>query len=185
MHRGLAVAVASLVAALAVAAAGCGGDDQSDAEQWADSVCTDLNTWADSMTTTISGVMSQGLGVTRNDLQAAANQASSATTRLVDNLREIGPPDTESGQAAQQQLQQVGDSIERHATKARDLVESGSSSGAGLVATARSVLVEIGAAADEVKGALSSLQQAGEDIRSGIEASDACSQLRDRDFASG
>ena len=116
---------------------------------------------------------------------AAANQASSATTRLVDNLREIGPPDTESGQAAQQQLQQVGDSIERHATKARDLVESGSSSGAGLVATARSVLVEIGAAADEVKGALSSLQQAGEDIRSGTEASDACSQLRDRDFASG
>ena len=81
--------------------------------------------------------------------------------------------------------QQVGDSIEQHATKARELVESGSGSGAGLVATARSVLVEIGAAADEVKSALSSLEQAGEDIRSGIEASDACSQLRDRDFATG
>ena len=47
------------------------------------------------------------------------------------------------------------------------------------------MLVEIGAAADEVKSALSSLEQAGEDIRSGIEASDACSQLRDRDFATG
>src|SRR6185503_6358157 len=97
------------------------------------------------------------------------------TTRLVDDLREIGPPDTESGQAAQQQLQQVGDSIEQHATKARELVEIGSGSGAGLVATARSVLVEIGAAADEVKSALTSRQQAGQDIRSGIEASDACS----------
>ena len=185
MHRGLAAAAASLVAVLSVAGAGCGGDDQSGAEQWADSVCNDLNTWAESMTTTISGVMSQGLGVTSNDLRAAANQASSATTRLVDDLREIGPPDTESGEAAQQQLQQVGDSIEQHATKARNLAESGSTSGAELVATARSVLVEIGAAADEVKSALSSLQQAGEDIRSGIEASDACSQLRDRDFASG
>jgi hypothetical protein len=173
------------VAALSVAAAGCGGDDQSSAEQWADSVCTDLNTWADSITTTITGVMSKGLGVTSSDLSVAANQAKSATSRLADDLREIGPPDTESGDQAQQQLQQLGDGLEQHANKARELVDSGSSSAAGLAATARSVLVEIGAAADEVKSALTSLQQAGEDIRSGIESSDACSQLKDRDFASG
>jgi hypothetical protein len=185
MHRVLAVAAASLVAALSVAASGCGGDDQSGAEQWADSVCTDLNTWADSMTTAITGVMSQGLGVTSSDLRAAANQAQSATSRLVDDLREIGPPDTESGEQAQQELQQLGDSIEQHANKTRDLVEGAPGSGAGLVATARSVLVEIGAAADQVKGALTSLQQAGDDIRDGIQGSDACSQLRDRDFAGG
>jgi len=81
VHRGLAVAAASLVAVLSVAVAGCGGDDQSGAEQWADSVCTDLNTWADSITTTITSVMSQGLGVSSSDLSAAANQASSATSR--------------------------------------------------------------------------------------------------------
>jgi len=185
VHRALAVAAASLVALLSVVAAGCGGDDQSSAEQWADSVCTDLNTWADSITTTITGVMSQGLGVTGSDLRAAANQAQSATSRLVDDLRGIGPPDTESGQQAQQDVQQLGDTLEQHANKARDLVESGSTSGAGLVATARSVLVEIGAAADQVKSALTSLQQAGQDIRDGIESSDACQKLRDRDFASG
>ena len=185
MHRALAVAAASLVVLLAVAAAGCGGDDTSSADQWADSVCTDLNTWADSMTTTITGVMSQGLGVTSGDLRAAANQAKSATTRLVDDLREIGPPDTESGQQAQQQVEQLGDSLEQHTNKARDLVQGASGSGAGVVDTARSVLVEIGAAADEVKSALTSLQQAGQDIRDGIESSDACSQLRNRDFAGG
>ena len=183
--RALAVAAASLVAGLSLLAAGCGGDDQSSAEQWADSVCTDLNTWADSITTTITGVMSQGLGVTSSDLRAAANQAKSATSRLVDDLREIGPPDTESGQQAQQDVQQLGDSLEQHATKARDLVQGASGSGAGLVATAQSVLVEIGAAADEVKAALTSLQQAGEDVKDGIESSDACSQLEDRDFAAG
>lgn len=185
MHRGLAVAVASLVAALAVAAAGCGGDDQSDAEQWADSVCTDLNTWADSMTTAITGVMSQGLSITSSDLRAAANQARSATSRLVDDLRQTGAPDTESGEQAQQEVQQLGDTIEQHANKTRELVEGASGSGAGLVATARSVLVEIGAAADAVKGALTSIGQAGQDIRDGIESSDACSKLEDRDFASG
>ncbi len=185
VHRVLAIAAASLVAVLSVAAAGCGGDDQSGAEQWADSVCTDLNTWADSMTTAITGVMSQGLSVTSSDLRAAANQAQSATTRLVDDLREIGPPDTDSGEQAQQQLQQLGDSIEQHANKTRDLVQGASGSGAGIVATARSVLVEIGAAADQVKSALTSLQQAGGDIRDGIQASDACSQLQNRDFAGG
>jgi uncharacterized phage infection (PIP) family protein YhgE len=185
VQRVLAIAAASLLVVLSVAASGCGGDDQSSAEQWADSVCTDLNTWADSTTTAITGVMSQGLSITRSDLRAAANQAQSATTRLVDDLREIGPPDTESGAQAQQELQQLGDSIEQHANKTRELVEGASSSGAGIVATARSVLVEIGAAADQMKAALTSLEQAGGDIRDGIQASDACSQLRNRDFAGG
>jgi hypothetical protein len=182
----LAVPAAALVAGLSLVAAGCGGDDKSSSEQWADSVCTDLNTWADSITTTITSVMSQGLGVSSSDLSAAANQASSATSRLVDDLRQIGPPDTESGQQAQQELQQLGDGIEQHANKARDLVEGASGSGAaGIVDTARSLLVEIGAAADQVKSALTSLGQAGQDIRDGIDASDACQTLRDRDFASG
>jgi hypothetical protein len=183
--RAFAVAAASLVAALSLLAAGCGGDDQSSAEQWADSVCTDLNTWADSMTTAITGVMSQGLSITSSDLRAAANQARSATSRLVDDLRQTGAPDTDSGEQAQQEVQQLGDTIEQHANKTRELVEGASGSGAGLVATARSVLVEIGAAADAVKGALTSIGQAGQDIRDGIESSDACSKLEDRDFASG
>ena len=185
MHRIAAVAAVTLVGTLSVAAAGCGGTDKSSSEQWADQVCTDLNTWADSITTTITGVMSQGLGVTKSDLSAAANQASSATSRLVDDLKAIGPPDTESGQQAQQDVQQLGDSLEQHANKARDLVQSGSNSGAGLVTTAQSVLVEIGAAADQMKSALTSLQQAGEDIRDGVQSSDACQKLKDRDFASG
>ncbi len=186
VHRTLALPAAVLVAALALVAAGCGGDNASSSEQWADSVCTDLNTWADSVTTTITGVMSKGLGVTKSDLSAAANQTSSATSRLVDDLKAIGPPDTESGQQAQQELQQLGDGIEQHANKAKDLVNGASGSGAAaIVATARSLLVEIGAAADQLKSALTSLEQAGQDIRDGIESSDSCQKLKNRDFASG
>lgn len=173
----------TLVAALAVAAAGCGGDDEASAEAWADDVCTELDTWADSIATAISGVMSQGLGVTRNDLSVAANQASRATSQLVDDLREIGPPDTESGEQAQEELQRLGDSLEQHADTARERVEG--ASGSGLAEVGRSVLVEIGAAADEVEAALGSLQDAGDDLRDGIEASAACRDLRERDFATG
>jgi hypothetical protein len=185
VQRALAIAAVVLAAGLSVAAAGCGGDDTSDAEQWADDVCTELNTWADSVTTTITGVLSQGLGITRDDLSSAANQASAATTRLVDGLKEIGPPDTDSGEQAQQALEQAGDQVEQHADKARSLVEGASSSGSGLADVARSVLVEIGAAADAVKSALGSIGEAGDDIKSGIEDSDACQKLSDRDFASG
>jgi hypothetical protein len=36
-----------------------------------------------------------------------------------------------------------------------------------------------------VKSALGSIGEAGDDIKSGIEDSDACQKLSDRDFASG
>lgn len=185
MPRALAFPLVSLVALLSLAAAGCGGDEGRSAEDWANDVCGELNTWADSVTTAIKGVTSQGLGVTSDDLRVAANQASAATTRLVDGLGEIEPPDTESAQRAQDDLRRLGDSIEQHADRARALVQDASGSGSGLVEVARSVLVEIGAAADAAQAALGTLQQAGDDLRSGIEDSDACSELRNRDLASG
>jgi hypothetical protein len=185
VQRALAIAAVALVAGLSVAAAGCGGDDTSDAEQWADDVCTELNTWADSVTTTITSLLSQGLGITRDDLSTAANQASAATSRLVDGLKEIGPPDTDSGEQAQQALEQAGDQLEQHADKAKELVDGASASGSSLVEVGRSVLAEIGAAADAVKSALGTIGDAGDDIKSGIEDSDSCQKLKDRDFASG
>jgi ABC-type transporter Mla subunit MlaD len=185
VHRALAIPAAALVAALALAAAGCGDDGGRSAEDWATDVCTELDTWADSIATSISGVMSQGLGVTRDDLSAAAHQASRATSELVDDLQEIEPPDTESGERAQEELQQLGDSLEQHAGEVRELVEGASTSGTGLADLGRSIVGEIGAAVDDTQAALRALQDAGDELRSGISDSDACTRLRERDVAVG
>jgi hypothetical protein len=185
VQRALAVPVVALVVLFSVLATGCGGDDQSSAESWANDVCTELDTWANSVTTTIRGVMSQGTSVTDEDLKAAANQASTATSDLVDGLKGIGPPDTDSGDQAQQQIGQLGDELQQDANEVRDLVQNAPSTVTGLISTAQSVLAQIGTAADQVKATLDSLQQLGSDVRSAVEDSDACTELRNKDFSGG
>jgi uncharacterized phage infection (PIP) family protein YhgE len=185
VQRALALPVVSLVMLLAVVAAGCGGNDTSSAESWANDVCTELDTWASSITTTVKGVMSQGTSVTGTDLKAAANQASTATSDLVDGLQAIGPPDTDSSDQAQQQVSQLGDQLQQDADKVRSLVQSAPSTVAGLVSTAQSILVQIGTAADQVKATLSSLQELGSDLSDGIQQSNACDDFRNKDFTGG
>jgi methyl-accepting chemotaxis protein len=186
MQRALALPVVSLVMLLSVVAAGCGGDDNaSRAQSWADDVCTELDTWATSVTTAIRNVMSQGAGVSKGDLRAAANQASSATSDLVDGLQQIGPPDTDSGDQAQQQVNQLGDQLQQNADNVRSLVEKAPTTLSGLVSTAQSVLVQIGTAADQVKSTLTALQQLGDALETGIEQSDSCTDLRNKDFSGG
>ncbi len=180
------VSVLSAVALLCVTAAGCGGDDSaSGAESWANDVCTEINTWADSVSTAIKGVTSQGLGVTSADLNAAANQASSATTQLTDGLQQIGSPDTDSADQAQQEVSTLGDQLRQDAERVSDLVQSAPSGAAGLVATGRSVLGVLGTAADQVTATLTSLEDLGDDLRTGFEQSDACNDLRNKDYTGG
>jgi twitching motility protein PilJ len=186
VQRVLAVPVVSVAMLLAVLAAGCGGgDNTSSAESWANDVCTQLDTWANSITTTVKGVMSQGTSVTGTDLKAAANQASTATSELVDGLKGIGSPDTDSADQAQQQVSQLGDELQQDADKVRGLVQSAPTTVAGLVSTAQSILAQIGTAADQVKATLSSLQELGSDLSDGIEQSSACNDLRNKDFTGG
>jgi phage-related minor tail protein len=185
MQRALALPLVSLVMLLSLVAAGCGGDDTSDAEPWATDVCTELDTWATSVSTTIRNVMSKGTSVTSADLRAAATQASSATSDLVDGLQDIGPPDTDSGDEAQQQVNQLADQLRQHSDEVRSEVESAPSTVTGLVSAAQAVLAQIGTAADQVKSTLTSLQQLGDDLREGVEQSDACTDLRNKDFTGG
>ena len=63
---------AALVAGIARVAAGCGGDDESvsASTQWADDVCTAVNTWRSDIAATASSVTSNP---TRAGLEQAAN----------------------------------------------------------------------------------------------------------------
>jgi uncharacterized phage infection (PIP) family protein YhgE len=185
VQRALAVPFVVLVLVLSALAAGCGGSDTSSTQSWANDVCTELDTWANSITTTVKGVMSQGTSVTGTDLKAAANQASTATSDLVDGLKGIGPPDSDSVDQAQQQVSQLGDELQQDADKVRSLVQTAPSGVAGLVSTAQAILAQIGTAADQVKATLTSLQALGSDVRDGIEQSDACNELRNKDFTGG
>ena len=103
---------AAVVAALALAAAGCGGDDQpevSASTQWAGDLCTAVDTWK----TEISGIASTlASDPTRDGLESAASDAQDATGTFIDTVKGLGSPGTESGEQAKSTVQSLADSLQ-------------------------------------------------------------------------
>ena len=120
--------LAGLVAGLLVLAAGCGGpDDGSNSEptaveSWADDVCSTVGSW----TTTIADArttLSAPRDLTVTELEATLDEVRSATVTLVDELGDVGAPDTEAGDAAEERIASLAEELQQQA----DVVEDASS----------------------------------------------------------
>src|SRR3989304_2585649 len=96
------ILLATSVAALALLAAGCGGSDESTSasptDEWADGFCTAITTWTDSLTS-VTDQFNSPSSLSTSPLEDAANDVKSSTQTLVDDLKALGAPVTESGQA--------------------------------------------------------------------------------------
>ena len=71
---------------LVALAAGCGGYDDN-ASAVGGRVCTDLNTWVSSIQTTAKGLTDKGLSIQKSDVQAAVDDAKTATNELTSSLQ--------------------------------------------------------------------------------------------------
>jgi hypothetical protein len=171
----IAAVVATL--ALAVAATGCGGDDSNDAtQQWADSVCTDLNTWVTSLQSTVKGLTDKGLSIQKSDIQASVDQAKTDTDELVNSLNALGPPDTEAAQQAKSELDDLGKELQQQV----ETVQSAAAANGSTLQLAQTVASAASAAAAAAKSTFDSIKSidTGE-LKSAFEDSDACKTLSD------
>ena len=100
--NGLARAAGSagLLVVVVIALAGCGGDDSSASEDYANSVCSNLSTWVTEVQETVQSLTDAGLATSREDVQAAFDEAKDTTETLVNDLEQLGPPETENGEQA-------------------------------------------------------------------------------------
>ncbi len=89
---------------LAVLAAGCGGSKTPPAQKWADQVCSAVLDWRSSL---LDLKNEGGSGV--EGFRAKLKAADEATKQLVDDLKAAGPPDTEAGQQAEDELRALAD----------------------------------------------------------------------------
>jgi hypothetical protein len=175
-----ALALAPLLVALAFGAAGCGRRSKpSSTVDWANGVCTAITTWTGSLSATASTLEQSSLD--RHSLESAAGDVRDATRTLADDLRALGKPDTQAGQAAQQSLDDLSAQADANVETIRNAVDGASGVGGalGAVSTVGSTLATMGRQVRAAYAQLSRLDPGGE-LRSAFRQADACAALRSR-----
>jgi hypothetical protein len=84
-------------------------DGPQTTEEWAGEVCTSLSDWRDSITS-LADVSGEPL--TADTLRDKLGEAEDATSDLVTQLRDLGPPDLEEGDELEQQLDESAEDLE-------------------------------------------------------------------------
>jgi ElaB/YqjD/DUF883 family membrane-anchored ribosome-binding protein len=169
----------ALILLTVVALAACGGDDGSSAsESYANDVCSNLSTWVTDVEETVTSLADQGLSITRDDIQTAFDQTKDATDALTNDLEQLGPPETEDGQQAKSELDELSSELQQQL----DTIQQALDSGGGLTSIAATVSAAVSAAANAVNTTFQNLQgldPPGE-VRDAFENSDECNSLQDQ-----
>jgi len=172
--------LASGTAALALVAAGCGGGDESSAsptEEWADSFCTAITMWKDSLTS-VTEQFSSLSSLTSEALTDAANDAKSSTETFVDELRALGPPETESGEAVKSSIDELSNTVESEVAKIETAAE-GVSGLADLPSAITSITTSISAMSSALSSTVQTAESADVDgeLRTALEDTPACADI--------
>jgi sugar-specific transcriptional regulator TrmB len=180
MYRQTVPSIA-LVAILAFAAAGCGG--QSAEEKYANSVCSDISDWKDQIEKSANDVkakiQSPEVGMLAA-IETEIQEAVDATNQLASNLKSLEPPDTQEGRSARQQLEALASKAQTTANKAKQTVSS-IPQGASITQTAQqlaSLAPEINSLAVNTSSTLASVKETGEKMKDGFEDADSCKKLK-------
>jgi hypothetical protein len=169
--------IAPILLALLILA-GCGGDETSASESYANDVCSSLSTWVTDVQETVQSVTDKGLGVRRDDIQSAFDQTKEATDTLANDLEQAGPPETEDGQEAMRLLDGLATQLQQQL----DVIEQAIDSGGGLTTIGATLASAVSAAATAVDTTFQNLQDldAPGELRDAFENSDECNSLSDQ-----
>ena len=166
-----------LIAVLVLAA--CGGDDGSaSSEDYANDVCSSLSTWVADVEQTVRSLTDQGLSISRDDIQSAFDETKDATDSMVNDLEQLGTPETEDGQQAMDELDELATQLREQL----DAIEQAIDSGGGVAAIAAQVSTAVSAAANAVKTTFENLRglDPGGELRDAFENAEECDSLSEQ-----
>jgi hypothetical protein len=160
------LALAGFVLALMVAAAGCGGDDDEDpTAAWASSFCSAITGWTDDLEN-ITSQFTDTSNLSQEGIQSGAEDVRTSTQDLVDELRDLGAPPTESGDEVESELNTLSDTLEAETGEIED------------TANAVSGLTDIPDAIQTISGSLAAMATAFSNALTAIQESDARGELQ-------
>ena len=179
MTRKLVLATA--VAALALVAAGCGGDDESSSAsptaEWADGFCTAITSWTDSIQS-VTEQFTDLSSFSQDGLEAAANDVKGSTEELVDDLKGLGAPETESGQAVKDSIDELSSTVESEVAAIEDTAQ-GVSGLTGIPTAISSIQASLTAMSTAFASTLQAIESADVDdeLQTALEESPACADI--------
>jgi chromosome segregation ATPase len=169
---------AVLIAFVAVFAAGC-GDDENAAATWADGVCSSINDWQTDIEGNLDELRDDPSAISADSVRAAAEDSLESTEAMLDELRELGAPETESGDQARQEVEQLLEALEERLERVRDAAEAAEEGVAELIAVIASVANEVEGASQDARDTVEELRdlEPGGDLEEAFRNEDACESL--------
>jgi hypothetical protein len=174
------IALGALAVSAMVILAAC-DDGETASEKWAGDVCGAVASWEESISTITTDFSD---GISGEVVSEKVAEAGDATKELVDELRDIGAPETEASEEAKSAIEQLADDVESSVDTIKDEVEALPGSGAeGLVTGVDEIRTELGELAVEARATLDQIRQldAADELVQAIESNETCQGLRDEE----
>jgi uncharacterized protein YoxC len=166
------------LAGLALIAAGCGKNhNKPTATQWANNFCSAVSTWRDSLHSATNEVTSGS--ISKDSIKSAADDAKSATDTFTKTVRGLGKPPTQSGEQAQQEVNNLSDQIDAGRKKIEDTVKNVSGI-SGALSAASSVTATISTMSSQVQTTYQNLRQLDPkgELQNAFHDANACQNLK-------
>ena len=172
---------ASLVIATAmliVSAIPAGAASSTSAKQWANGVCSAVQTFANSADSTISSL--KGSDSLDSASQEAKNGLQSAVTELEDSLKNLGRPSTSDGRQAQKAVQSLSDQLSKDAAAIQDLLTPPPSTPSEIASTFADIGSQIQKAVSQTKSTASTLKglKPNGALQKAFQSAPACTELK-------
>ena len=164
-----------LVVAL-LAACGSKSSQPSSTADWANGVCTAISTWESSLISAADSL--KGGNLSKNSLQSAVDDMTSATDTLQSDLKGLGKPDTQAGQQAKDSIDQLSTELKTGADSIKTAA-NGASDLSSTIAAAPTITAALKTMANQISSTYTSLKQldAKGDLQAAFQQSSACKQL--------
>jgi hypothetical protein len=172
-------AISAILAAGVLLAAGCGGEEESASEAWAGDFCTAAADWRSSIDDAIAQV-GDPADLSFNTLRGAIDNGLAATENFIDDVRVLGPPETEAGQEAAGIVESMTDDLEADVDELRSALETETQSAPELLEKAGQASTLVGQMAQQLQSSVQELEglEPADELRSALEDNEDCEAAR-------
>ena len=155
-----------------------GAASSTSPKQWANGVCSAVQTFANSVDSTISSL--KGSDSLDSASQEAKNGLQSAVTELEDSLKNLGRPSSSDGKQAQKAVQNLSDELSKNVAAIQDVLTPPPSTPSEIASTFADIGSQIQKAVSQTKSTANTLKglKPNGALQKAFQSSPACTALK-------